>query len=160
MAFINNSFFSFLIISTGNDIGERGAISLSESLKSNTTLTEFYLSCEDKRKKTQMTSINNSLVSLLFTSTDNKIGETGATSLSEALKSNTTLTELYLNSEGKRKNTQMKDISSSVFSFLFTTTGGDLGKNGVISLSEALKSNATLTKLNLYSKDKRKKTHK
>ena len=80
--------------------------------------------------------------------------------MSEALKSNTTLTELYLNGEGKRKNTQMKDISSSVFSFLFTTTGGDLGKNGVISLSEALKSNATLTKLNLYSKDKRKKTHK
>ena len=50
-----------------------------------------------------MTSINNSLFSFLFTSTDNKIGETGATSLGESLKSNTTLTTLNLWSEDKRK---------------------------------------------------------
>ena len=52
-----------------------------------------------------MTSINNSLFSFLFTTTDNKISEVGATSLSEALKSNTTLTVLYLGSEDKRKKT-------------------------------------------------------
>ena len=40
-----------------------------------------------------------------FTSTDNDIGDTGATSLSESLKSNTTLTELDLSSEDKRKKT-------------------------------------------------------
>ena len=50
-----------------------------------------------------MTSINNSLFSFLFTSTDNKIGDTGATSLSESLKSNTALTELNLGSDDKRK---------------------------------------------------------
>ena len=50
-----------------------------------------------------MTSINNSLFSFLFTSTVNNIGDTGATSLSESLKSNTTLTELDLRCEYKRK---------------------------------------------------------
>ena len=52
-----------------------------------------------------MKSISNSLFSFLFTSTDNKIGETGATSLGESLKSNTTLTELNLSGEDKRKKT-------------------------------------------------------
>jgi hypothetical protein len=36
--------------STGNNIGDRGATSLSESLKSNTTLTELDLRSESKRK--------------------------------------------------------------------------------------------------------------
>ena len=36
-------------------------------------------------------------------STDNSIGETGATSLSESLKSNTTLTAVDLDSENQRK---------------------------------------------------------
>ena len=35
--------------------------------------------------------------------TDNYIGDTGATSLSEALKTNTTLTKLYLWGEDKKK---------------------------------------------------------
>ena len=42
-----------------------------------------------------MVSINNPLFSILIKSTDNRIGETGAASLSEALKSNTTLTQLH-----------------------------------------------------------------
>ena len=50
---------------------------------------------------------NNSLP-FLITSTDNKIGDTGTTSLSESLKSNTALTALYLKSEDKRRHT--KDI--------------------------------------------------
>ena len=51
MASINNSLF-ILITPTGNNIGETGIISLSESLKSNTTLTKLYLGGEDKRMKT------------------------------------------------------------------------------------------------------------
>ena len=102
---------------------------MSESLKSNTALTKLNLRSEDKRKKThewhpstihsfhfsshqqtttletQMTFINKSLFSFIFTTTDNYIGDTGATSLSESLKSNTTLTELNLSGEDKRKNT-------------------------------------------------------
>ena len=33
---------------TGNKIGDEGAIQISESLKTNTTLTELNLSCDDK----------------------------------------------------------------------------------------------------------------
>ena len=33
---------------TDNDIGAEGAIQISESLKTNTTLTELYLSCDDR----------------------------------------------------------------------------------------------------------------
>ena len=50
-----------------------------------------------------MTSINNSLFSFLFTTTANYIGDTGATSLSESLKSNSALTHLNLRSVNKRK---------------------------------------------------------
>ena len=52
MTSINNSLFSFLSTSTGNEIRDTGATSLSESLKSNTSLTELNLSGEDKGKKT------------------------------------------------------------------------------------------------------------
>ena len=60
-----------------------------------------------------MTSINNSLFFLLFTSTDNNIGDTGATSLSESLKLNTTLTKLNLSSEDRRKKAHKCHPSTS-----------------------------------------------
>ena len=79
---------------------------MSELLKSNTTLIELNLKGEDKRKKTQKTSINNSLF-YFFTSTENDIGSTGATSLSELLKSNTTITDVDLDCHYKiMKNKQ------------------------------------------------------
>ena len=101
--------FHFLFISTGNIIGDTGATSLSDSLKTNTTLTELNLSCKDKRKKTHKRhpSTMNSF-HFLFISTDNGIGDTGATSLSESLKTNTTLTELNLSCEDKRKKTHKR----------------------------------------------------
>ena len=72
-------------------------------MKSNTTLTVLYLGGEDKRKKdTQKTSLNNSLFSFLVTPTGNNVGERGATSLSESLRINTTLTELDLSCKGKK----------------------------------------------------------
>ena len=78
---------------------------MSESLKSNTTLTELYLGRDDKRKKTQMTSINNSLFPFIFTSTGNDIEDAGIKALSEALESNTTLTALDLRCEDKKRHT-------------------------------------------------------
>ena len=74
---------------------------MSDALKSNTTLTKLNLGGEQKRNNTQMTSINNPLFFILIKSTDNQIGDMGATSLSDALQSNTTLTQLNL--DGKRK---------------------------------------------------------
>ena len=97
--------------STDNEIGDTGATSLSDALKSNTTLTQINLECEDKRNNTQMASINNPLFSIHINSTGNGIGETGTTALSEVLKLNTTLTELYLSSEHKRNNTQMASVN-------------------------------------------------
>ena len=93
------------IVSTVNKIGERGATSLSDALKSNTTLTKLYLGGEDKRNSTQMASVNKPLFPILIKPTGNKIGERGATSLGDALKSNTTLTELDLRGEDKKKHT-------------------------------------------------------
>ena len=108
----------------------------------------------------QKTSISNSLSLFLFSSTANRIGDAGATTLSESLKSNTTLTKLYLSGEDKRKKTRERHPSTiHFFSFLFTTTGNEIGDTGAISLCEALKSNTTLTQLDLWSEDKRKKTH-
>ena len=134
---------------------------MGESLKSNTTTTELNLSCEGKRKKThQMTSINNSLFSFHFSSTDNKIGDTGATSLSEALKSNTALTKLDLSREDKIKKTHERHSSTIHSSFFFALTDNNIRDTGATSLSESLKSNTALTELNLWSEDKRKKTHK
>ena len=52
MTSINKPLFSFISKSTGNNIGDRGATSLSDALKSNTTLTQLDLSSKDKRNNT------------------------------------------------------------------------------------------------------------
>ena len=99
MASINNPLFSLFIKSSVNNIGERGAKALSDALKSNMTLTKLTLGGEYKRNSTQMAFINNPLFFILIKSTGNGIGETGTTALSDALESNSTLTELYLGCE-------------------------------------------------------------
>ena len=48
---------------------------------------------------------NQQQTSLFIKSTDDYIGDTGTTSLSDALKTNTTLTQLDLKGEDKRNNT-------------------------------------------------------
>ena len=83
---------------TDNNIGDTGATSLSEALKSNTTLITLYMNRENKKMSKKM-SIIKTHFSFCFILTVNEIGDTGATSLSVALKSNTTLTELKLTSD-------------------------------------------------------------
>ena len=107
-------------MSTGNNIGDTGATSLSESLKSNTTLTELILGCKDKRKKTHTRYPSAIHSAFLVTSIGNHIGDTGATSLSESLKTNTTLTELYLSGDDKRRHT--KDIHQQTTLFISLQT--------------------------------------
>ena len=60
-----------------------------------------------------MASIN--FFKIIIKPTDNKIGDTGATALGGALKSNTTLTELNLEGKDKRNNTQMASIKNKFF---------------------------------------------
>ena len=80
--------------------------------------------------------------------------------MSEALKSNTTLTKLNLWGKDKTKKTHKRYPSAiHSFLFLFTSTVNNIGDTGVASLSVALKTNTTLTTLNLRCQDKRK-THK
>ena len=117
MASINNPLFSIFIKSTGNNIGDAGTTSMSDALKSNTTLTKLNLWSEEKRNDTLKAFTEKPLYSLLIQSTDNAIGGTGATSLSDALKSNTTLTKLDLSCKDKRNNTQMLSINNPLFSF-------------------------------------------
>ena len=78
--------------------------------------------------------------------------------MSEALKSNTTLTALNNGGEDKRKKTHKRHPSTiHYFSFLFSSTGNKIGDTGATSLSEALKSNTTLTTLNLWSETKERR---
>ena len=134
-----------------NDIEDTIAESLSETLKSNTTLTKLDLSGDDKRKKTHKRHISTiHSFSILITSTDNEICETGVKALSEALKSNTTLTKLNLDGVGKKKEgTQKISINNSFVSVLKSSTANKVRDTGATSLSEALKSNTTLTELDL-----------
>jgi hypothetical protein len=79
------------------------------------------------------------LVLHLFShNTDNNIGTAGVIKLSEALKSNSTLTELHLG------------CTTLVASFILNHVGNDVGKEGAVNLSEALKSNSSLATLSLH----------
>ena len=104
-----------LTVFTGNNIGDTGAASLGEALESNTTLAKLHLE-SDYMTNIQRAYINNSLFPFLFISTGNWIGDTAAASLSESLKSNTTLIELCLSCEDKRKKTH-KRHPSTIHSF-------------------------------------------
>ena len=120
---------------------------MSDALKSNTALSGLDIGGEDKRNNTQIASINNPLFSILIKTTVNKIGDTGIASLSDALKSNTTLSGLDLGSEHKRNNTQMASINNPLFFIFIKSTVNKIGYTGIASLSDVLKSNTTLTEL-------------
>ena len=81
---------------TDNIIGDEGAIQISESLKTNTTLTELNLDCGNKQMKELKWNTN-----LIKQWTVNQIGAEGAKKISESLKTNTTLTSLDLGGDDK-----------------------------------------------------------
>ena len=129
-----------------------GAKSLSEALKSNTTLAKLNLDSEDKRRKTHKRHAST-IHSSIYHFKVNQIGETGAASLSDALKSNTTLTAINLRCKDRRGTRwfffQKFIPSDSRYTIL---TGNNIRETGVTSLSEALKSNTTLTDVHLGCK--------
>ena len=77
--------------------------------------------------------------------------------MSDALKSNTTLTQLNLRGENTRNNTQMAPINNPLFQFQ-KTTGNEIVETGITALSDSLKTNTTLTQLNLSGENKRNNT--
>ena len=76
----------------------------------------------------------------LSLSTRCKAGDSGLTSLSEALKVNSSLTQLDLG---------MKSVLLSCFYCLSLSNGNKIGHSGLSSLSDALTVNSSLTQLNL-----------
>ena len=88
---------------TGNGIGAEGAIQISESLKTNTTLTELNLYrddtySQDNNKQMKEMKWNTNPIKQW---TGNQIGAEGAIAISESLKTNTTMTELNLGGDDK-----------------------------------------------------------
>ena len=70
--------------------------------------------------------------------------------MSEALKSNTTLTALDLGCKYKRRRHRIKVLfNNKLCFFLILSTDNKIGFAGTKALCEALKSNKTLMKLNL-----------
>ena len=133
---------------TANSIKDAGAISFGEALKTNTTLIHLDLECQHKRNNTQMTSINNPLFPFFAQTTDNNIGNAGATSLSEGLKTNTTLTKLDFSCQHKDTKTYTKDIQNHfLFHFVSNKTANEHTMSGIKALKEALMANTTLTQL-------------
>ncbi|KAF9956198.1 hypothetical protein BGZ72_002950, partial [Mortierella alpina] len=132
----------------GNNIGNDGALALSEALKTNSTLSSLNLQY-------------------------NSIGENGAQALAKALKTNKALTTLYLkgnsigekgaqalaealktnkafNSIGEKGAQALAEVLKSNKALItLNLNRNSIGENGSLALSEALKTNSTLTSLNL-----------
>ena len=64
---------------------------------------------------TQIMSINNSLIFIALIVTETDIGGGGASPLSDALKSNTTLTKLGLDCEHNKKSIQVMLLNNPLF---------------------------------------------
>ena len=89
---------------TGNDIGAEGARMISEALKINSTLTELNLECDENNNeeiRIRNKEFQQELIIDKWTWTDNNTEAEGAEMISEALKINSTLTELNLMSDEK-----------------------------------------------------------
>ena len=145
--------YSLFLTSTGNSIGDRGATTLSESLKSNTTLTELYLSREDIRHRKDVHQQITLFLSHHINREQDWRHRYNIIEWIVEIKHNTHETQSVL---WKRKKTH-KWHTSIIHSFpiLFTSTDNKIEGKGATSLSEALKSNTTLTELILSGGDKR-----
>ena len=97
----------------GNEIGDEGAKTISESLTINTLLTQLNLKGDEKDKKWKIKIMKKMILKKWRRENgpkrndkwiDNRIGDEGAKSFSEFLKINTSLTTLDLGSEEKKWN--------------------------------------------------------
>ena len=85
-------------------------------------------------------NLTHSNTTLTFNLSHNGVGDDGAKLIGEALKTNTTLTRLYL----RKKHKQRENID-----LLFCLSRSGIRREGAEAIGEALKTNTTLVKLNL-----------
>ena len=156
-----------------NDIGDEGSKAVGEALKTNTTLTNLeYVSgaavspSRGSCRRTRGDGDGLTLTSIPSGRTRslswNEIGDEGGKAVAEALKTNTTLTNLkYVGgadvspSRGSCRRTR-DNGDSSTLTFLPSGQTRSLGRNeigaeGGKAVCEALKTNTTLTNLEYVS---------
>lgn len=129
-----------------NGIGDIGAKALGNALKVNKTLSTFDLSYNDEIRATGVRVLANALgVNKTLTTVDFsgiKFGTTGSRELANALEANKSVTNLKLvySAIGFEGVTSLADLTGA----LLHPAGG-----GIIDISEALKTNATVSKIDL-----------
>ena len=130
---------------TGQGLGDEGAKSLSEALKTNTTLQSLHLEREqgESAEDGWIADISNNQ----HKQAENWFGDEGASALSEALKTNTTLQSLNLfcEQEESEEDGWFADIANNKHK----QAGNGIGAEGARALCEALKDNTTLQSLDL-----------
>ena len=89
---------------------------------------------------------------------DNNIGDEGVKTLGEALRINTSLTRLYLNSDEEIRDKIWHERTKVMIQWEWKEN--NIGPEGVKSLSESLKINTTLTELNLNGDDNIKESNR
>ena len=131
--------YEFLWI-TDNEIGNEGIESLCETLKINSTLTKLDLSGELRD-----ISINEYKQWISMIMTGNKGCNEGAKTLGEMLHENKSLKTLYYRRQKKWGERQKMTIH-------IERTGTSFGLEGAKSLSKGLKTNTSLTELDIQCK--------
>ena len=129
-----------------NGIGAKGASALSEAMKTNTTLQSLKLGCEQEESDEDGWIVD--IATNQHQQAGNGIGAEGASELSEALKTNTTLyaLNLFCEQEESVEDGWILDIANNQHQ----QAVNNIGAEGTRALSEALKTNTTLYALNLH----------
>lgn len=130
--------------SLDNKLGDDGVKALSEALMTNTTLTSLDIGSLKSRDEPHNTSITRIIAS------ENDFLLDGIQALSRMLKTNTTLKRLSLGSfltmdfpqDGTHRNKT---------SFAYPFTGNNIGDEGATTLSDQLKINTSLARLDVNS---------
>jgi hypothetical protein len=123
-------FVHFILLNAANAIGAQVALKLVEALKSNSSLTFL--------------NISSNRISASFHSHKAKTIQLALKQLSNCLKRSS---QIHLSQTSISVVTDLLLISFSL------NTGNNIGPEGGIKLAEALKSNATLTSLDLNGMD-------
>ena len=80
--------------------------------------------------------------------TDNQIGDDGAKAISEALKTNQSITHINLSCMNTNSHFQLNSLSLTL-NYIFHFIGNKIGDDGARAISEALKTNQSITYIDL-----------